>query len=222
MSNEVFNVTAFYFVRHAESKKNLRDITGGTGEALTEKGIEQVDLLYNNTLKKILPQKFEIRSNRIVQVEQTARLLSQKFCVENTVDDKLKPAGMGIINGLSRAQVQKDYPDISHQMTRWRNGEIEACDLVIEGMEDPISYWNNMVEHILSLCDGTAKVIVCSRSIMVWAYNFAHCHRPTPGGGYKHVTINNCDMISFFLSDNSSLPVLISEFTTENLRTQHE
>lgn len=209
--------TVFYFVRHAESKKNLDDITGGSGDILTSKGIIQIELLCESVLKNIHQERVEIHANNIVQVIQTAQKMSNIINMPYVIDMDLRPAGMGIIDGLSRNKVHELYPDISIRMEKWRNGELEACDLNIEGMMEPIIFWDRMIKYILSLCDGTQKIIVCSRSIMVWAYNYIHNSNPNPGGGYKHIGIEHCDMISFEFLVKDNKAVVLPEYTTKRL-----
>ena len=71
--------TTFLFVRHAQSDKNMKEITGGAGEPLTEKGLKQVHDLYQNYLIKFTHPNPEIRTNKIVQVHETAYLLSEQL-----------------------------------------------------------------------------------------------------------------------------------------------
>lgn len=206
--------TDFLFVRHAESDKNRKEITGGAGEPLTELGQEQVERLFQVYLKKFAHPNLEIWANKVVQVHQTAHILSNKLNIPYLIDPNLKPAGMGILNGLSRSEASNMYPDLSDRMKSWRNGEIEACELNVPGMKDPGVYWKERIDHLCSLCDGNPKIIICSRSIMVWAHNFVNNHTPDPGGGYKHVRIDNCDLIGFTFDPHTHIHSLLQEYTT--------
>lgn len=210
--------TNFIFVRHAESDKNKKEITGGSGEPLTERGFEQIEELIQVYLKNFTHPNLELRTNNVVQVHQTARVVSEKLKIPYLIDPNLKPAGMGILDGLSRSQTSIKYPVLNDRMMRWRNGEIEACELNVPGMKDPEEYWKERIDHLTSLCDGNPKIIICSRSIMVWAHNFVNHHAPTPGGAYKHVRIDNCDLIGFTFDPKTCTPSLLQEYTTVKYR----
>ncbi|MCI8508465.1 MAG: histidine phosphatase family protein [Lachnospiraceae bacterium] len=64
----------YIFIRHAESEKNLRDITGGKGEMLSEYGIKQAEMLLKK-LDKYLERMDEcnIISSDVIQAKQTAK-----------------------------------------------------------------------------------------------------------------------------------------------------
>ena len=210
--------TVFIFVRHAESKKNIHDITGGSGEQLTDEGRRQATALSLALLDIVKDKEMDIISSNTIQTIQTAELISKVLKKHYLVTDSLKPAGIGVINGLTKKEVQKVYPKLAEQMERWRNRELEAIELEIPEMEAPIDFWNRIIDYIKEINNGKIKIIVSTRSIMVLIYNLVCGNLPILGGGYKHMTIGNCDIIAFSSDADFKNIKLIKEITSDNLR----
>lgn len=210
--------TVFIFVRHAESKKNIRDITGGYGAELTDEGKRQAVALGLALLDVIKNEDVDIVSSNTIQTIQTAELVSDVLKKHYLVTDRLKPAGMGVIDGLTKSEVQKKYPQLAEQMVQWRNCELEAIELEIPEMEVPIDFWNRIIDYLKEINDGKNKIIVCTRSVMVLVYNLVKGNVPELGGRYKHMTIGNCDIISFSSDAEFQKIQLIEELTSDDLR----
>lgn len=190
----------FIFIRHAESEKNLRDITGGKGERLTDKG-QQDAIKFSQHLQTLLrnPQECNIISSSALQAIETADWIAKQLGKTLIIADELEPAGLGIASGLSGSQIAKQCPDIFDKLKAWRNCEIEACDLSIPGMESPVEFWHRIIYYLLEFDKGTVNVIICTRSIMVLIANLIAGKYPYRGGDYKHVSINHCEIIAFDL-----------------------
>lgn len=211
------NKNIYIFVRHAESKKNLRDITGGKGEELTDVGRKQARYVAIKLKDSLDPEPVKIVSSNIIQAQQTAEIIADTLKVDYSISSELIPAGMGVINGLSKKQLEEEYPEYALQMKRWRSREIEAIELNIPHMESPIDFWNRISAYLQKLSNGSVNVIVCTRSIMVLAYNLAHLNSPKPGGGYKHMDIDNCDTIAFSTELDFTNLCIEKKYTTERL-----
>ncbi len=210
--------TKFIFVRHAESIKNLKDITGGNGEKLTSYGLEQVQNFTAKLPNLIDTQNCSIISSSMVQAKQTAKIISDKLDVPFAITDELKPADMGVISGLTKQEIQQEFPEIYKQLELWRNQKLEACNLIIPGMEPPEIFWERILKYIKSICTGGVKIIVCTRSVFVLIYNYVHRKNPKPGGGYYHVEVNNCDTIAFELNRDGVLVNILANITSDNLK----
>lgn len=197
--------------------KNLRDVTGGKGEELTNFGIQQSKAIANTLSTQINIEDCSVISSNMIQVEQTAKIIADELAIPFYVTDKLKPANMGIVNGLTRQEIQEDFPTIHAQLSLWRRCEIEACAINIPDMESPEVFWDRILTYLKSICNGGTKIIVCTRSVLVLIYNYIHKNDPRPGGGYKHVHINNCEAIASIF-DTSGTPVgILGNLTSDGL-----
>lgn len=210
--------TFYIFVRHAESEKNIRDVTGGKGEKLTKEGMEQAVALGSFLYEQLKDKELDIISSDTMQTKQTAKIIADMFKGNYQVTEKLEPAGMGVISGLTKREMEEKYPDLYEQMTLWREQKIEAIQLEIPKMEIPTVFWNRIVDFLREINDGKIKILVCTRSIMVLVYNLVKGNRPVLGHGYKHVKIENCETIAFSVDANFENIQLICEMTSEGLQ----
>ncbi len=210
--------TIYIFVRHAESEKNIRDVTGGKGEKLTKKGMEQATVLSSFLFDKIKGKELDIISSDTMQTKQTAKIVADMFHENYLVTEKLDPAGMGVISGLTKREMKEKYPDLYEQMALWREQKIEAIQLEIPEMEIPIVFWDRIVNYLKEINDGKMKILVCTRSIMVLVYNLVKGNKPILGHGYKHIKIENCDTVAFSVDANFEKIQLICEMTSEGLQ----
>lgn len=191
---------SFIFVRHAESKKNLRDITGGLGEHLTHKGQQEAISFSEQLLTRLeLSKRFSVISSDAPQAIDTAKQISKQLNKDLIISDEISPAGLGIAGGLSSAEIAKRFPEISKRFSAWRNQEIEAIDLQIPSMESPEEFWNRIIHYLMAFEKGTSSIIVCTRSVMVLVANLVSGKRPYRGGGYKHIDVEHCGTIAFSL-----------------------
>ena len=209
--------TTFIFVRHAECEKNLEDITGGLGGQLTNYGLAQIGRLVDEISSLANNMNCKVISSNIMQAKQTASIISNELRIPLVITDELRPADMGIISGLTKREIELNFPEIYHQFSRWRNREIEACELSIAGMEPPDVFWNRILTYLKTICTGGVNIVVCTRSILVLIYNYVHNKSPQCGGGYKHINIENCGMISFESNNEGELLRIIGNLTSKGL-----
>ena len=208
--------TIYTFIRHAESIKNLKDITGGKGDNLTLQGIRQVNDLINYIKDTDFAREYGLFSSDIIQARETADLIAKGLNISNTVTSELNPASMGVISGLPMSQIEKRYPTIFNQLIKWRKKEIEAIDLDIPGMEKPYDFYQRITSFIHSIDNGDWNILICTRSLMVLIYNITHNRFPIRGGGYRHQDIENCQLISFTIDNN--IFSIIDSVTSKELR----
>lgn len=204
----------YIFIRHAESEKNLRDITGGEGEMLSEHGIKQAEML----LKKLAiylerMDECNIISSDVIQARQTAKKIADFFSKDYSISSEIAPAGLGIASGMSSKEIKEKYPEIFDLLNRWRKQEIEACELKIPGIESPEVFWSRIINFIKILPKDRINIVVCTRSVMVMVANLIKGNTPQLGGKYKHVNIGNCDIIAFKLNKDDSF-LLLDEFSS--------
>ena len=195
----------FVFLRHAESEKNIKDITGGKGEPLTEKGIKETDL-FINYLSGIVDSKCNIicMTSNTKQTIQTAKLISDYFGVEVLINDAFQPIGLGCLDGLTTDEIKKNHPNYYLILRDWRKKKIDVTKLKIDGIESPIVPWKRVINCLYELEDDTTYFIVCTRSIMVLIYNYVNGNEPF-SGSYCHHDIKNCGKIVFDYSNKSGV-----------------
>lgn len=190
--------TFFVFLRHAESEKNIIDTVGGVGKKLTSRGIEQAEKVARHLFRVFGDNTCEVISSPAIQAVETAGIICKYFGCFADVSGQLTPADMGIITGVKEEEIKACFPDISVLFQKWRAGEIEACDLAIPGREPPEVFWGRMISFLNASSDGGVKIIVTTRSIMVFAKNLIQNNLPYRGGGYKHMSVNHCEVVSFY------------------------
>jgi broad specificity phosphatase PhoE len=186
-------VTEYIFVRHAECKKNLVGITGGEGAGLTEHGAAQAALLASELAAQVSVPR--IVACPTMQTIETAEIIEATLRCPLSVDERLTPAGMGVVGGLTAEEMKRRYPEYAHLLARWRNLEIEAHELKIPQIEPPIEFWTRTMAALASYHESRQVIVVATRSIMVWAVNVSMGHHPRPGGGYKHRDIRHCQTV---------------------------
>lgn len=193
--------TLFIFLRHAESEKNIIDIIGGKGKQLTVLGVQQAETIADLLYQMLGTKQCDIISSPAVQACETASIIAKQFDKDVIVSDELVPASMGIISGLSENEIQDRFPDIAETLRKWRSCEIEACDILVPGKEAPEIFWNRMIDFLNSHATGKIKIIVATRSIMVFAKNLVQNKLPQKGGGYKHMNVAHCEIVSFIWNE---------------------
>jgi broad specificity phosphatase PhoE len=215
--------TLYIFIRHAECQKNLRHITGGAGAALTRDGTEQAQSFARDIESKLRRWELPITvvSSPSVQAVATAQCIAAQLGLAITVEHGLSQAAMGLVTGLTRAEISDRYPAIDSRLTEWNAGRIEACDLDIPGMEAPAAFWSRCIDSLETLATHGIQIVVTTRSLMVFAANLACGHRPVSGGGYKHKAIGYCDTVAFHyyrgLSEGEPQVTTVADLTTVSM-----
>lgn len=190
--------TRIILIRHAQSIKNLKDIHGGSGESLTDCGILQAEKLANSLLELGVDQ-----TNSVLiyppnlQVVETAAILMNKIGLYQEVIEEFKPLDLGIISGLSNKEVELQFPECFLLMKRWRNKEIEICDLAIPGMENPLDFYKRGQVVLEKIQHKKNNIFLCTNSLYILLLNILLGNTPNQGDGYKHFNIQNCGMTLF-------------------------
>jgi broad specificity phosphatase PhoE len=184
-------------MRHAESIKNIKDLHGGSGEALTKLGAEQA-----LNIAKFLQDKFDINNMDIycpdsLHAKETAEIIAHELKKDVLFIKDFKPLHLGVISGKSNAYVKKFFPKEYEQLLKWRNREIEINELSIPNMEDIHTFWARGEKIIKSLLKERVSLLVCTNSLIILLYNMMLNHTPSIGGGYRHIDVKNCGIIAF-------------------------
>lgn len=215
MKNEIFDKQSakFIFIRHGESAKNLLNITGGEGRSLTDLGKRQVHEVSKFLGSQLRNEELDIFTSATPQTVETAKIIGLELNAGVIVNQNLAPAGLGIASGLSAKQMEEQMPEIASMFQKWRCRQIEAIDLNVPNIEPPDTFWNRVTSFLNSADNKRTHIVVCTRSIMVFAANFIEGNAPQKGGNYKHVEVANCDVISFLYNTSTGKCEIIKELT---------
>ena len=189
----------FVFIRHAESAKNLKDVTGGKGDVLTEAGARSAEALAKTLLARFPHGRKKVYASDTVQTVETAETLARAFGVPFTVESELRAAHFGAFTGLTTQEILERFPQEYVRLDLWRRREIDVTQLKIPDMEDPVSAWERVMAFLSAQEEDAVHFVVCTRSIMVLIINFVQGNRPIAGGNYKHVEVKNCETVAFRL-----------------------
>ncbi len=207
------DTTTIILIRHAQSEKNLKDIHGGNGEALTELGLHQTELL-SQKIKDMGAR----RDNAVityapnVQTYQTADIISKNLNIPIRELPSFKPLNLGVVHGLSNVEVKQNYPEVFELLTKWRNKEIEITDLNIPNMESPILFYERGREILNQIFEKKHNIFISTNSLYILLLNILLGNDCSVGGGYKHFDIQNCG-ISYFKKKADAQYLLIKELT---------
>lgn len=208
--------TTIILIRHAESFKNLKDIHGGQGEALTDYGKFQTNIVSDN-LKKIgvCSSTAVIIYAENVQTKETAEIVSRNLEVPARLLPDYRPLYLGIVHGLSNSEVAERYPKVFSLLQQWRKKEIEICDLKIPKMESPENFYFRGLQILKKLDKGKFNIFIATNSLYILLLNILLGNSCEKGGGYRHFNIQNCG-ISVFSNPCDNKFCLIPEYTDVN------
>lgn len=187
------------FVRHAQSHKNIEDVTGGAGATLTESGRLQAAARASELALDVRHRSFT--SNALVvssppqQCEETASVIADVLSVKRIVDPAISAAGMGPLAGLTAQRLLELYPESAARLALWRRGLLEACELDLPEMEPPSHFWARTLHALSRHSNASPLLVVSTRSVMVLAANLKLGRHPRPGGGYVHRDIGYCEVV---------------------------
>lgn len=176
-------------IRHAECKKNIQDVNGGEGTALTCRGRNQARRLHSS--HKVNFSKAIIYASPVMQAVQTAKIFAR---CKQIVHSSIEPLSIGQLAGISRKEALLHYPDEELKMKKWRNGNLEISELDIPGMENCFDFYLRGLNFMKEMLSSPHKdiLIVSSRSVCILLHHICHHITPRAGDGYVNIEFNNC------------------------------
>ena len=195
--------TRFIFVRHGESEKNLTKVFGGEGANLTALGKQQVESFVTDLKKQNLNRPVNVFATPRLQAIQSADIIAKAFNTKTICDERLKSQNLGVLGGKTAEEQKRDYPNEYLVFSKWRNREIEACDLNFAGLEPFSHLYNRVIDFLSDNDNNEINIIVCTRSIMVFAKNYVLGNRIERGGGFLEQYTKNCEYVEFFYDKNN-------------------
>lgn len=111
-------VKTIYFIRHAQSEANLKDILASRQDfSLTEKGRQDAEAIAAEF--KEIAKLDRIVSSPLLRAQQTAAPIADAFGLAVEVEERLTEQELGIYSGLSYTELD-NRPDYMHDRTkRW-------------------------------------------------------------------------------------------------------
>ncbi len=190
--------TKIILIRHAQSEKNIKDIHGGDGESLTVFGKIQAECLTERLSKIGANQKNAwLVYPENTQTLETAQIIATITGIPTHNISDFKPLHLGVVHGLSNEVVARKYPKCFELLVRWRNKDLEICDLCIPGMEAPDTFYNRGIDVLKSIKEGCYNIFVATNSLYILLLNILFGNTCKRGGDYKHFDIPNCGITIF-------------------------
>ncbi len=162
-------------VRHGESIKNIEDRHGGAGAPLTSIGIEQILRVCGQIASDHGHPSVIFCSSR-VHILESARLMADFLNVPLVQDSRIEPMYLGVIDGLSRAEAARTYPDAAEALESWRATGKGLEKLAIPEVERFEALMNRALDFLSERIRHTADespftCIVGSNSILIMLIN---------------------------------------------------
>lgn len=191
------DATKLVLLRHATAFKNLEIRYGGGESDLLPTSYQDLQRITAECIHNHLTFDLIITTPRL-QCIQTAEYLAQVMNLSYEINSQLLPASMGILDGLTIAEVRQKYPEMAERFDRWRNGTLEIHELQVPGMSDPVAYYQTgkiILQQMLEL--QRSLLVIGNRSILIALGNILLGRHPRPGGNYRVIPWHNCGMMSF-------------------------
>ncbi len=155
-------------IRHGESYKNLKNISGGLGEGLTEIGINQVKDSATQLNSFLQTKKgytvLGFRSCDRQQLVETCDIIESITGVSFNKDERYVPIKLGVFNGMSSEKQRELYPKAAQEMQEWNDGTRDIMDVHVEGMQDSGEHVNKIIDFLKSIPDNSIVILVGTRS----------------------------------------------------------
>lgn len=200
--NCLFN-THIYLIRHAESIKNLKDVHGGTGMSLTERGRQQA-----LNIERRLASYGINNSNALmffpnsVQTKETANIILQNLDIPVLEIQNFKTLDMGVASGLSNEEVRQRVPSVYLSLNDWRNKRIDISELKIDRMENPAHFYARGLDMLKNVQENKHNIFVVTTSLYIVLSHILLGNTVDSGGGYIHLNIANAQQTCFIKCGN--------------------
>lgn len=210
-------------IRHSEAEKTTRQVHGGTGTPLTERGREDTAALarylHDNGL---ISSRTKVITGPRPQAVETAQFLATELNLELIVLAALRNISMGIFDGLSDAEARARDPEAMRRLEQWRAGQLPASDIRMPEGEDLsgfVSRIQKVVEDLATLTND--PIIVVTRSVGIALYNLLGPSFDPTLQQYKRVRLDP-GSVSVFVRGTPDGMVCLLQNETGYLKGQRE
>jgi broad specificity phosphatase PhoE len=175
-------------LRHAESKKNLKNTIGGPGAPLTARG-RRCSRRTASRIRSRVQVPSHIYCAPTVQTLATGRFINGLLprC-ELTSTPLLTPIRLGRLSGSSIADAQRTSARDLQALEAWNRGAIDIAELSIGGMQSPWDFYRSGLLLLVRIGETTrCACVVATRSNLILLWHIKKRNTPNPGGGYTNV-----------------------------------
>lgn len=187
-------------LRHAEAHKNVLNQHGGSGSALSSKGVREA----HGVGQFLRSQDLDVPTVMAIdkpQCYETAKIIGQEIGCAQVEVARLSTFSLGVLDGLSEKDVRQRYEVLATLLDRWRSGRAEAHELrAIPGATDPSWYFSQGEAFLTGVKPYLAEhdvILVATRSVLVVLTNILLGRSPSIGGGYREVPWSNASHATF-------------------------
>ncbi len=194
-------------IRHGESFKNLKDISGGLGEGLTENGINQVKNSATQIATFLRTKKnykvLGYRSCDRQQLVETSEIIESITGIKFNKDERYVPIKLGVFNGMSSKKQRELYPKAAQEMQEWNDGIRDIMDVHVEGMQDSGEHVNKIIDFLKSFPDNSIIILVGTRSDISAVKNIERGNHPWVKNTFRFFPTGYAEMscIKYNVSD---------------------
>ena len=178
-------------IRHGESYKNLKDISGGLGEGLTQNGIDQVKnsaiWIANFLRDKKNLKAVGYRSCDRQQLVETSDIIEKVTGIKFKIDKRYVPINLGVFSGMSGEKQRELYPQAAKEMQEWNEGKRDIMDVHVEGMQDSGEHVNRIIDFLQSCPDDTIIVLIGTRSDLSAIKNIREGNHPWKKNTFRFI-----------------------------------
>ena len=194
--------STIYLIRHAESLKNIMDVHGGGGMALTETGRKQADYIARRLASYgINKTNSIIFFPNSIQTKETADIIREQLDIPFFEIKNFKTLNMGVANGLSNQELRQRFPDVYKILDDWRCKRIDISKLNVDQMESPQHFYSRGLELLNNLQNNKNNIFIITTSLYILLSHIL-LENSIDGGGYIHLNVGNGEQTCFVKDDN--------------------
>jgi len=160
-------------VRHSEAEKTQRQVHGGPGTHLTDRGrTDTVDLARYLSERELVGHDSVVFCGPRQQTLETAEILAHQINLHWSVLEGLRNINMGIFDGLTDDEARATDPDSMARLESWRRGELPVGKICIprsENLESFVTRIDNTLEEMISV--SSTPLVIVTRSVGIALHN---------------------------------------------------
>ena len=126
-----------YFIRHAQSEANLKDILASRQDfPLTEKGRQEAVAIASEF--KDIAQLDRIFCSPLIRAQQTAQPIAEAFGLDVETDERITEQDLGVFSGMTYAELNKQPGYMHERSKRWEwvpEGGGESYEMIANRLE---------------------------------------------------------------------------------------